>query len=36
MWHTIPITATSSSIELVGQARLLVGGRRIYLPLQFP
>ncbi|MGD9092049.1 MAG: choice-of-anchor Q domain-containing protein [Anaerolineales bacterium] len=36
LWHTIPITATSSSIKLVGQARLLVGGRKIYLPIQFP
>lgn len=33
LWHTIPITATSKNNELVGQVRLLVGGKRIYLPL---
>ena len=33
LWYTIPITAAGGDLTLSTQARLLVGGGRVYLPL---
>jgi hypothetical protein len=33
LWHTIPVTATGSGVTLTAQARLLVGGTRVYSPV---
>jgi hypothetical protein len=33
VWHTLWLTATGSGLTQTVQARLLVGGSRVYLPL---
>jgi hypothetical protein len=33
IWHTLPVTATGTSLSLSGQVQLLVGGVRIFLPM---